>query len=1005
MTSKNRNFIVRMCYLFLLSIPHFVASQNNIYWTTDSDFLPQNSIKSIVPDKYGFIWMSTENGLVRYDGKDFEVYNNQNINVKNNRFLYITGNTRKDSLFINNDSEDDYILIHERQPQKIDPKKHPESKQYIRASNTPFVSNGIPSIFFEREKIPYKIPLPSGKYFIIANDHIYFYNEKKKLTTTQKFEYESNSRFFALDNVLFYVKGNGEYAKISSTDISWDKLDVTLDSDSKLYWNIITQQVFLYHHNNLFTISYKDDKLEKSLLIANENFINHSLGSIYYDVKNGIVYLGSLTKGLGIYKILSFRSLKTKLQPSGKYEVYYAMHQLSGDTILTSEGVIFNNNRAIASLNFASDKYAVVMDKNGDAWIKNGEYLCRYKKSEGYRKCEKWPMGAILSTLYQGTDGKIWFSKETLKYVSKGLFYFYPEEKPIFRKFSDNNLMVTCLQQSENDNLWLGTRTGIYRLDIKSQKYYHLKSSEDLKVRSVFITDRNNVWVTTYEKGFYLFRNGKKYTFPTDKNKYLLSTHCIIEDRNGFFWISTNKGLFQVLKKSLLDYADKKTNAVYYQYYNKDSGFITNELNGGCQPCGVFTKEQIFFPSMNGVVTFNPEKIRPILPTNAIFIDKVQIDNQDFLINDTLKLNRDFGRITFFITSPYYGNRNNQDLETKLEGVEDLDWTDIRIDNKVSFTNLYPGSYQLIVRKLSGFNTGYIYKKITILVEPAFWQTIWFRIFIAILIACSIVSFYKIRTRIIIRRNSQLEKNINERTRHLKNTITTLRTTKVNLNQQIENNTKIIQIITHDLKSPLKFMTMTSKYMYESFDKDTEDLKDNINAIYSSSSQMYNFVENLLEYSKVNLKDDELQLNPFFLSDIIDEKIDLFEGIAGSRKTTIQNLIPKETTLKKNKQLFRIIIHNLLDNAVKHTTNGLIAFKTATIKNKTTIIISDNGKGMNANLLSYYQSMAVNYEIKKIQNKERVGLHIVLELLIILNGTMNIESQEGHGTTVTLIFD
>ena len=48
-------------------------SQSHVKWATDSDLLPQNSIKSIVPDKYGFIWMSTESGLVRYDGKDFEI--------------------------------------------------------------------------------------------------------------------------------------------------------------------------------------------------------------------------------------------------------------------------------------------------------------------------------------------------------------------------------------------------------------------------------------------------------------------------------------------------------------------------------------------------------------------------------------------------------------------------------------------------------------------------------------------------------------------------------------------------------------------------------------------------------------------------------------------------------------------------------------------------------------------------------------------------------------------
>ncbi|MGK4567232.1 ATP-binding protein [Flavobacterium sp. 3HN19-14] len=563
--------------------------------------------------------------------------------------------------------------------------------------------------------------------------------------------------------------------------------------------------------------------------------------------------------------------------------------------------------------------------------------------------------------------------------------------------------MVTCLQQSRNDVLWLGTRAGVYKLDLKTRKYSQIPGSEDLKVRYVFLSG-NDIWVTTYEKGFFLFRNGKKYTFPTDKNKYLLSSHCIIEDKNGFFWISTNKGLFQMCKKSLLDYAEKKIKAVYYHYYNKDSEFTTNEFNGGCQPCGVFNGENIFLPSINGIVTFNPDNIHPILSYNAIFIDKAEIDGKELQVTDTLKLDRNFGRITFFCSSPYYGNANNQNLEVKLDGQDALDWTEISPDNKISFTNLYPGVYELTIRKLSGFNNIYIYKKMAIVIAPAFWQTVCFRILILILVVFFILLLYKLRTKYIRRRNILLERSVNEKTSDLRNTISTLRKTKDTLNLQIENNTKIIQIITHDIKSPLKFMSMASKYMYDTFEEDTEDLKDNIHAIYSSSSQMYNFVENLLEYSKVNFEDDELSARPFVLHDVINEKISLFEGIAGSKKTIIKNMVPDQVMLKKNKQLFRIVLHNLLDNAVKNTTNGIITFSSETSENSTLIKITDTGKGINAILLHYYQSLSDNFDLKRSKNKDRVGLHIVLELLMILNGKMQIDSKEDYGTTVTLIF-
>src|SRR5690606_4887016 len=152
---------------------------------------------------------------------------------------------------------------------------------------------------------------------------------------------------------------------------------------------------------------------------------------------------------------------------------------------------------------------------------------------------------------------------------------------------------------------------------------------------------------------------------------------CIVEDRNGFFWISSNKGLFQVKEKSLLDYAAKKVTAIYYHYYNKDAGFLTNEFNGGCQPCATRLGSTVFFPSMSGVVTFNPEETSPNLPRYAIFIDEALIDNQKVSLGDTLYLNRKFDRITLFINSPYYGNNNNLNFEAKLEGDDYNEWTKV----------------------------------------------------------------------------------------------------------------------------------------------------------------------------------------------------------------------------------------------------------------------------------------------------------------------------------------
>ncbi len=74
-------------HLLLFLFIQLGFSQQSFYeewYSSDTDHLPQNSIKSITPDKYGFIWITTENGLVRFDGKEFKVFNDSNINIASN---------------------------------------------------------------------------------------------------------------------------------------------------------------------------------------------------------------------------------------------------------------------------------------------------------------------------------------------------------------------------------------------------------------------------------------------------------------------------------------------------------------------------------------------------------------------------------------------------------------------------------------------------------------------------------------------------------------------------------------------------------------------------------------------------------------------------------------------------------------------------------------------------------------------------------------------------------
>lgn len=997
-----------LCILLFVALLQFQTtycqSVSKLTWTTDSEFLPQNSIKSIVPDKYGFIWMTTENGLVRYDGKNFDIYDSHTTQIKSNRLIYITGNYQADSLYTTNDWDEQCIFIHQRKVHIVDKKLHPKALQFDKNDpNSRFISNGVPSLLLDAPKRPYHIPLASGNYYFIDNNTVRLFNAKKQLLHKIHFEYESNSCFFAIGDILFYLEKNGKYAIIENGRIKKKILNIDPKAENMLYWNSVAQQAFFYSGNNLYQLHYKNNQLQKSLLIENEDLANQRINSIYFNVESKIVYLGSTTKGLGIYKIKNFKTLVPN--KPGLSEIFYSLSTLNSSTVISGSGILMNNNEIIADLNFISDKYGMALDRDKNIWTYEGSKLIRYQKKGDYQQSKVWELGKEITSLFADSNGEIWYSLALGRKKSGILFNFIPDENPTFTTYTTLDFHPKFLAKCDPNTLLMAGNDGLKALNLRNKEVTIVKGTESLKVRNIFISSKKNIWISTYENGFFLLKNNKIYSFPLDKNQYLLSSHCIVEDKKGFFWISTNKGLFQVKERNLLDYANATISKIYYHYYSKEAGFLTNEFNGGCQPCATTNATNIFFPSINGVVTFNPDKIEPVLPTQPTFIDEVMVDNQRTTINDTLFLNREFERITFFITSPYYGNVNNLNFEAKLEGTGNKEWTKISKENNISFTTLSPGEYQLIVRKLSDFDSKYDYKKITIIIEPAFWETLWFKIVVVLLIIVIGIISYNIRVRYITRKNLLLEKKINEQTNDLKSTISTLRATRENLNKQIENNTKIIQYITHDIKSPLKFMAMASKYMYDSFDKDSEDLKENIQAIFTSSSQMFNFVDNLLEYSKGYLDKGVIDNEEFKINDVVFNKIALFQNIANAKKVVIKNHIPTEAILTKNKQLFSIIIHNLLDNAIKNTIYGTIQFSAGSDDLYSYVSIQDTGNGIEKHTVEYYQTLIDNYDLQRDKKFKTMGMYMIIELLLILNGKMNIESELGKGTKITLMFD
>lgn len=283
------------------------------------------------------------------------------------------------------------------------------------------------------------------------------------------------------------------------------------------------------------------------------------------------------------------------------------------------------------------------------------------------------------------------------------------------------------------------------------------------------------------------------------------------------------------------------------------------------------------------------------------------------------------------------------------------------------------------------------------------YKNFWAKIALLILLLMLIQLGIKLRLRLIRYKNSVLTKKVQEHTIQLNHTIKELRKTKEKLYLQNESQKLLLASISHDIKNPLNFIAYVSKQSYESPSSFTE-MQTNFKSIYASSTQLIDLVTTLVSYTK-KYNEDYLTLPTVKvnLHRLICTKVSLFKNIADFQKTKINFEISSDIEVDLNREFLSIIIHNLIDNALKNTHFGEITLICHMEDKLLYISITDTGKGMSPETLAYYRNYKYNIDNQDIQGKHSgLGFKIISELLVIMNGEYTIESSLGKGTEITI---
>jgi PAS domain S-box-containing protein len=363
-----------------------------------------------------------------------------------------------------------------------------------------------------------------------------------------------------------------------------------------------------------------------------------------------------------------------------------------------------------------------------------------------------------------------------------------------------SNNIVTSILEDHGNNIWIGTERGLNRLNPSSQPVVFtrfLASKDDSScvsddfIYSLYEDKEHIIWVGTNSGGLNRFdpATGKFTHYNKRKNGFPNDTiYGILGDGEGNLWLTTNNGMCKFNPRNLV-----------VRNYDVTDGLQSNEFNFSAYKS---SKGMMFFGGVNGFNTFYPEQIKnnPVIPPVVIthfkiFNEPVPIGpltkglvilEQDISSTHEIHLNYRQTSLSFEFSALNYNQPEKNRYRYIMEYFE-TKWSPVGKQRTASYTNLPPGKY---VFRVTGSNNDGIWNEtgaaVTIIISPPFWQTWWFRVIIALIIAGIIVAVDQIKTRLILKRKTQLERLVSLRTAELTQSIRALRESELKYRTVVE---------------------------------------------------------------------------------------------------------------------------------------------------------------------------------------------------------------------------
>ncbi len=671
----------------------------------------------------------------------------------------------------------------------------------------------------------------------------------------------------------------------------------------------------------------------------------------------------------------------------------------------------------------------------------------------------------------QTSDGALWFGTRLgVDRLLDGRIVNFGERLP--------SRLVRALAGDAAGNLWVGTEGGglaRLRMNEGDGEVTAFGTADGLganDVRTIFVDRRGTIWAGTYGGGLSRFDGTRFHTLSsrdglpndivfalhesdaglwvgTDGGVALLPRRAdgqiatgkgfptfsiadglfddkifrILADRHGTLWMSSNRGVHQVAEADLLARAADRAAKVRSIGYTRADGMRATQCNGASYPAGWATRDgHLWFPTVLGLVEIDPDdlKINGLAP--PVVVEEVRVDGGAIDVSSRPELPADLERLEIDFTGLSLAAPEKVRFRYRLEG-SDRDWVDAGARRTAYYTHLPPGSYRFAV--IAANNDGVWNTQgasIAFGVATPAWRTWWaILLYVAALVAM-VLTLLHWRLRSFARDKALLEARVTERTAALDEKVHQL---EVSERRAHESEARALEAsraksvflsnMSHELRTPLNSIIGFSQILEDRLiDQLSEKHRRFLSNIRRSGEHLLQLINDLLDLSKIEAGRMEVRAEPLDPAAVIHEVRELMRGISAEKKVEIEvEAPPRLPSLTTDPAKLRQVLLNLLANAVKFSPPGsVVTVRAAPVfatepplhEDGVRIDVVDRGIGIAAHHqeLIFEEFRQVESDLARSSEGTGLGLALVRRLLELQGGLIQLDSAVGRGSTFTV---